>query len=858
MKKKCLFISAILLSSANFFAQESPVAAKFKQYANDELLPTDVRMKEQPIKKATPEEVLDRKTKWTNPYHPDLTPNTKGFEFSRLGKTPAKGIHPRIFTSPGELADVKKRLETTQMGAKMMKLAKDDLDKMQKGEGAFGKLYTLLKAGTDLQGSKEELPKELANLLAIQGLLAQLNNNKALQTETGTVAANYLKVTLHHITALPFVVGREEKVKEEIFSQGSIAKLFDFTATGMTAADKAEIVDLIAKNTTGRYSIGMELPRHWRRWNHIPDAAKLGLTMLAIENEAGYDKRVYDCAAEVTEDYITYAYNEEGMSSEGLIYTFGPIEYVTSMMTAMARRGQKNLFVNPHFRAIPNWLIYTLAPNHNCLWSSHGDTGSTGDIPWSMMMDMKFFFPNDAKIDYLFANSLYKELKKTPDVTSFVFCNDPSKTAAEYNSVPPVEMPLTFASPGRGTFIARDKWDKNGVMFQFDARQDTYFQSHDHADRGNFELAANGRLWVMDGWRSTESKYHSVITIDGRGQGYFATPATWKEYVDVPEATFGLVDYKYAFDWKWLKTPVSDAMQGKPLPAQWSDGVYMAAAKNQMKYHPGEVPERDPLRKVAEYFSGNLATDPRIWTEDTWPTRLQNCPVEYAFRTAGLVKGKHSYMLIVDDLKKDNSERLYEWAMPVQLDVEVVSIKQLVDVTQQSGALTIGFNTFGDKGTQGDYDVVLGDKSMKRNMDEVDTNIGGVYNVGRFTPQKGNPQLLVRVLNRTAADVPNLEPNPRLETFENLKTEDMHQFYLRSMDLAKRLVIPSRSNNPDFKVLLFPYLHGEETPKTKWNDNRTQLTVSFSDQTDTFYFSKAADKHTKTKLVRDGKTIFDF
>ena len=154
--------------------------------------------------------------------------------------------------------------------------------------------------------------------------------------------------------------------------------------------------------------------------------------------------------------------------------------------------------------------------------------------------------------------------------------------------------------------------------------------------------------------------------------------------------------------------------------------------------------------------------------------------------------------------------------------------------------------------------MVLGDKSMKRNMDEVDTNIGGVYNVGRFTPQKGNPQLLVRVLNRTAADVPNLEPNPRLETFENLKTEDMHQFYLRSMDLAKRLVIPSRSNNPDFKVLLFPYLHGEETPKTKWNDNRTQLTVSFSDQTDTFYFSKAADKHTKTKLVRDGKTIFDF
>ena len=116
--------------------------------------------------------------------------------------------------------------------------------------------------------------------------------------------------------------------------------------------------------------------------------------------------------------------------------------------------------------------------------------------------------------------------------------------------------------------------------------------------------------------------------------------------------------------------------------------------------------------------------------------------------------------------------------------------------------------------------------------------------------------MLVRVLESTESAIPNMEPNPRLETFENIKTEDMHQFYLRTMEIAKRLVLPSRSVEPNFKVLLFPYLHGEETPKTLWNADKTVLTVTWKDQKDVFTFIKAADGHTITKLVRDGKEIF--
>ena len=843
----CLALAGLIIS-IHSFSQSIPDI--FKYWANDTLAANDPRLLEQPKRKFTADEALDNKLKWANPYQETLVPNSEGFDYSKLGKVPATGVHPRIFTSPDEFGAIKMRLENTKMGKQLLALANDALAKLRSSN-----YYSILKTRETI-ASDGVAPKEIANLLAIQGLLAQLNNDKSLQAETGTVAANYLRKVFRDIDSTPQNPAKLLQVKEPLYSSGEIAKLFDFTAAGMTATDKKFFVDYYTKATYGKYGLGMELPHHWRRWNHIAMSICYPLSILAIENEKGYDKRIFERGKDVVSDYLTYSYTAKGMSSEGIVYTFGQFPNDMLAMTAIARRDKTyNTFTNPHFRAIPDWLINSMNPNPAALWSSHGDTGTTSEIPWLMMMIMKYFFPTDAKIDYVYANSLQKEIKQVPDVAAFVFCTDPNKTAADYNGVPPVAMPLTYFEPTRGSLIARNKWDKNGIQFQFDARQDMMYQSHDHSDRGSFMLAANGRVWVTDGWRSTESKYHSVVTIDGHGQGYFATPATWKDYLDKPEATFGTIDAKYPYSWSWLKSAVGDIMTGKQVEPQWRDGVYAHTASNLKRYYPGVLPERDPLRKVADFYNGTMETNPLMWAEDTWPMRLKNYPVEYAFRTAGLVKGKHDYVLIVDDIKKDDKEHLYEFAMPMQLDVEVVSIKQLIDVKQESGALNLGFNSFSDARTQGEYDVVLGDKRMKRNMAEVE-GLGGVLSAGKFTPQKGDPQLLVRVLESTESAIPNMEPNPRLETFENIKTEDMHQFYLRTMEIAKRLVLPSRSVEPNFKVLLFPYLHGEETPKTLWNADRTVLTVTWKDQKDVFTFTKAADGHTITKLVRDGKEIF--
>lgn len=854
MKKSTILIGTSFLAIFCVQAQVNPI---FQKYQNDTLTNTDSKLLEKPIKTFTANDVLNKTIVYKNPYSTVSNNSFDGFDASRIGSLAAKDIYPRLFTAPDEFSAIQNRLQTTNIGKQLLAVAKKELDNLHDGKTTLGKAYQALLLSDTFTIPPNFPTINLANMLAVQGLLAQLNTDKDALLETGKVAGNLLQAWMRWVDATPQVQGKEMMVKELVYSNAAMAKLFDFTATGQTTAQKKAFASFMLRETTGKFGDGMQLPTHWRRWNHIASALEYPLTALIIENEKGFDKRIYDRGLEVLQDYLTYTFTKEGMSNEGLTYTFNPFANDLLLMVAAAKRGQSSFWANPHFRKIPDWLIASLSPNPDALWTSHGDTGSASEIPWLMMMIMKFYFPSDDKIDYLLANAMPSKITKLPDVSAFVFAIDSKKTKQEYDGVPSVGLPLTYFSTSRGSFITRNKWQKDAVQFQLDARQDMLFQSHDHADRGNFELASHGRLWVVDGWRSTESKYHSVITINGRGQGYFATPASWINYVDNANATFGVINQKYAYDWMWLKSPVADLMQGKTVAPQWQNGVYADAAKRLRQYYPNAVPQRDPLRKVAEYFSGNITTNPLIWNEDTWPMRLPNYEVAYAFRTAGLVKGKHDYVLIVDDIKKDNQESLYEWLMPMPLDVEVVSIKQLVDVKQESGALNIGFNTLSNQGVQGDYDILLGDKRMKRNMQEVDMNSSEMLYAGRFTPKKGDPQLLVRVLNHTPAPRPNLEPNPRLEVIEKLKTEDMHQFYLRTMDLGKRLVIPSRSSEPDFKVLLFPHASGEELPQTVWNNDRTKLTITFSNQQDELYFTKGADGKTAVKLVRNGQTIFD-
>ena len=99
-------------------------------------------------------------------------------------------------------------------------------------------------------------------------------------------------------------------------------------------------------------------------------------------------------------------------------------------------------------------------------------------------------------------------------------------------------------------------------------------------------------------------------------------------------------------------------------------------------------------------------------------------------------------------------------------------------------------------------------------------------------------------------------PSLRLDTFERKDTllPEVTNGALsgsRSFGLDKRLVIPSRSTAPDFKILLFPHRAGAVLPETTWNAERTVLTVKIGERTDVIGFAKNADGRTRLSFTRD-------
>ena len=71
-----------------------------------------------------------------------------------------------------------------------------------------------------------------------------------------------------------------------------------------------------------------------------------------------------------------------------------------------------------------------------------------------------------------------------------------------------------------------------------------------------------------------------------------------------------------------------------------------------------------------------------------------------------------------------------------------------------------------------------------------------------------------------------------------------------SSGIGKRLVIPSRSVAPDFKVLLLPYKDQKNIPVTRWNKDRNRLTIQWPDQVEEFTFDKLSSGRTTLRLER--------
>jgi len=787
------------------------------------------------------------------------TPNTKvgeywnGFAKDRLSQPPKPGIHPRILMSPSDLPDLRRRLKETDSGRVMMETLRARVDEALRKPGEWGTLfYDALATGDKIKAEqllkeKKGTPQAIGHYqpwihaVALESFDAMVSQDSERGKKVGAVLAGYadlVEPAVRKAFEQPLrddvwrakIAGPttgawgSDQGARELLGYHNIGYAYDFAYNFMTDAQRDRVRSVISLATKGKLWMGARLPHHFRNWNWIAVGLGQPLLALAIEGEEGYDQRVYRLGVEIARDYLTYGISPSGCSTEAVGYTQFGFVWGNPFIVAASRRGE-NLLVHAQFHAMLDWYLHSMDPAGQ-KWTSHGDGGVSGPSVGTMMM-WKFFYPDDPKVDFLWWNTLRASGKdqlkeKTHFIEALIFATDGAMAVGkpfDYQHGATLKAPLTWFDPVRSSLIARSAWSPDASLVQFECRTDSVGASHEHADRGAFTFAALGRTWAKDNFRSVETKYHNSILIDGLGQGYWPGPGKWLGLTDGPHLLVAACDAKEAYDWWWPKQLLFEDPQSfvRFQFPRWEG--YRSEAETLRKHHGNGPFERDPRPSVVAHWKGFEPTDPRMWDEDGWPIRLPHNPVQRAFRTLAFSKGCQPWLLVVDDIQKDDSEHLYEWLMQTDMNTDVAKIEG--------------------------NDIILCDATVKR-----DEN-------GLAQPAPGDRLLLVRVLDiGRPAKWHDTQARPafRLETLERRDTllpdvmPDGSPSTNRAWGLDKRLVVPSRSVAPDFKILIFPHRAGGELPVTTWNADRSRLIVECGGERQELRFARTAEGKTEVFL----------
>ncbi len=765
-----------------------------------------------------------------------------GFATDRLYHVPPPGQHPRLLFSREDIPRINRQLEETEIGRRLKADMLERANAHQREDQEWlADAYAALVSG-DLEGflrtwDRKDNPhaegppgaaySPLAALLFYRGLSAQLLGDEARGKENATAVATYARWLHPQVEQAAKGPGAENywlQVREVVGDFGGLAFLYDFSQPLMTPAQAEGVRGLLKLCMKGRYGHGADLPPPWRNWNHIGMALYFPLYELVLEGEKEPDPRVVARTREVARDYIHYGITELGSGKEGMGYHTGGMAHLGVLGLALANRGD-NLFTMARFRRmLDRWMITAMQP-YGREWATEGDLG-TFPPATPLLQLARFFYPDDPRIALVAGQAPEADKLDTrvPEL-GLLQLLAPAETgldaAAGRRPDFPAELPLSQFDPDRGVLFARSGRGPDALTLQFHARSDTAYPTHDHADRGAFTLSALGRSWAVPSFRETSSQYNSVVTIDGLGQGYFATPARWVSIEEHPEWVSATVDTKYCYDWRWMKSSflaTDDQLAREPF-LEW----VRASRDRLLARTPREEWERDPSPAVRAYYEPWLAGDPRMWTaEDSWVLRTPYNPVRKAFRSLAIVRGERPFVVIADDIRKDDAERLYEWRMILPMDVEAHSIKG--------------------------NDIILGPVGPKHAAKG--GQVASYKDIGKPEAQPGDPMLLVRVLEIGRPAMTETTPVPAVETIEFLKHDDVHQFAGRSLGMGRRLVLPSRSAEPRYRVLLFPFRSGEPLPETTWETPQI-LAVKDASGTRRVRFSPTEDGSTRLAVLGD-------
>jgi len=498
---------------------------------------------------------------------------------------------------------------------------------------------------------------------------------------------------------------------------------------------------------------------------------------------------------------------------------------------ALARRGEDQ-FTTTYYYQSSLAALYNLAPGEDGkgmrLFDHHDGLPFTpGPGQMNAAYIVKYVYPNDPMVDYVYRAF---RVENENDLVQAMFASDPTNTTLA-TVAQQKNLALTKFDPERAVVVSRNGWGENDLNLVFENRFDQ--DGHMHAERNNFSLYALGRAWSSPpGYHCTINDLQATVLIQNTNLA--SDPAT-SGYIGQSPSSATITTNN-----SWGPPPPGKLLEITEDPAkQWT----LFAGDASPAYNWGLGTNNSINTGVSQAQNAwfgllpNLSSYTQQQLASTWSVQTTNYnAVQYALRSVLTVRGTNPYVLVMDDISKDGTPQNYRWSMPCAVSfggssgrfIDTSSNSIYSSLTNLSGATATDITLYHlvDKGTNS---------------------------------QAGLPRLLVRdVTEASTAGQPPIfvENHPSGLGTTNLTYGWDNNSKLFSYVPSSRLLI-TRTNvvSPSFKILLFPFLSGSNTPATSWASNNTVLTIDQLNGTvDKLIFDRSNPDH-RTRVTSFARTL---
>lgn len=571
---------------------------------------------------------------------------SKGFARERFKAPPPPYVHPRVFFNPEDLPAMRHRIKYNKAASAAYAKVSRMYEMMTRSGGVPADYFS--PGGKEGRGSWH----------GGAGAAYCIGSFKAL-VEGDTVLARKLidgavRIADAQLAALDTLKTPEDKrnwqnIKHGILARYTTSYVYDFLYPWMTKAEQDKLRLVISRCTAGVHSIGMfSVPNgvaasNWVCWV----TGDLLANILAIEGEDGFDPVVYREALAAMTKFWKFGILPDGSSSEGM----GKNSITGQNLVAAAKRGHYAIASENIYNFYARFQLNVMQPYGNLFISDDlwGSSYASGRPPDAAVM--KYAFPDDPVIDFVYRNVVKGERYETPLFKTTYGYNsalnncwfgeewtgsdDWNAHAAQALKRQPLDAHFNYSNIA----TARSAWDQDAAFLYFLPRM---LGGHPSPARGTFVFSALGRHWSVypTGHNHRHTLQHSVITVDGKSVG-----ARWARMIAYESKKDGMIAAADLRDYYGNRGDANRSQNDhrvRPAPEPWCDL---------------------PGWQMPHWYAGNRPGRGEAPAADVRP------PADAAYRVAAFVRAEKPYAVILDEMDIDGLTHDYRWQMVLPADL---------------------------------------------------------------------------------------------------------------------------------------------------------------------------------------------